>query len=288
MTFGDSAETHSPAHRCLFDTASLGWTALRVEHISIDPRGDVEFAVPNQDGHRTVLTLTGRRYIEGCADSRWRGVVCERGAVGMVPPQMSTSVRWRTLAEEPATEIHLTLPGPTLARVGAELGQHPTALPYGLLSGDPVLDRVARSLLHAAHSSPPALYVESAAEFLAAHLFVREPAPVTGNGEPRIERSLEYLRDNLQRDLSLVEIADSVGLSRHHFLRTFKEVTGYTPFTYLRNLRVDEARRHLERSTQSITEIAYLCGFGSHSALSTTFRRVTGVTPSQYRAQVRS
>jgi AraC family transcriptional regulator len=287
MTFRGAAAAHSPAHRGLLDTATQGWTALRVEHIACAVNQDAEFDLPGQDEHRTVVTLSGKRFLEAQSGSRWRGAVYCAGAIGMSAPGVSSSLRWRSLSEREALEIHVTVPGPTLRRVAEDLGKRTQVLPDGLLTDDPLLERMATTLLQAARVSTPSLYVESAAEFLATHLFTRVSTPNAWTPEPRIHQSLQYLRDNLHRELSLGEIAESAGLSRYHFLRTFKQVTGHTPFIYLRNLRIDEARRHLKQGSRSIAEIAHLCGFSSQGALSTTFRRVTGVSPSQYRAQAR-
>jgi AraC family transcriptional regulator len=55
------------------------------------------------------------------------------------------------------------------------------------------------------------------------------------------------------------------------------------PRKYLTRLRVEAARRHLERHTTSITDIAYSCGFSSSAHLSAALRRHTGMSPTQYR-----
>ena len=95
------------------------------------------------------------------------------------------------------------------------------------------------------------------------------------------------MRDNLQRPLTLAEIAQAADLSPYHFARVFKAQQGRTPFRHLVELRVREAGRYLEKGTLPISEIAYLCGFSSHAALSATFVRLMGVTPSAYRAHTR-
>ena len=85
----------------------------------------------------------------------------------------------------------------------------------------------------------------------------------------------------------MAEIARQAGLSAFHFVRVFKAATGETPHRYLSAMRVQAARRHLEKSTLPVSEIAYLCGFGSPAHLSTAFTRHLGISPTAYRRDSR-
>jgi len=91
------------------------------------------------------------------------------------------------------------------------------------------------------------------------------------------------MRDSLHLPVSLADIAASAGLSPYHFLRVFRAATGVTPHRVLTRMRIDAARRRLEDSDLSVTEIALLCGFSSASQFSTAFRRETGMAPRTFR-----
>jgi AraC family transcriptional regulator len=93
----------------------------------------------------------------------------------------------------------------------------------------------------------------------------------------------ETIEDRLAEPLSLVELAQSVRLSPRHFARAFKESFGQPPHQYQLSRRIERAKMLLGDGELSITEIAIALGFADTSAFSTTFRRVAGGSPRDYR-----
>jgi AraC family transcriptional regulator len=89
-------------------------------------------------------------------------------------------------------------------------------------------------------------------------------------------------------DLSVGELARIAHLSPFHFSRAFKQATGMSPHRFIIERRIEQAKQRLTRGTDSVAEIAYATGFSSQAHLSNMFRRITGVTPKQYRRTVRS
>ena len=73
-------------------------------------------------------------------------------------------------------------------------------------------------------------------------------------------------------------------MSPYHFARLFKRSTGVPPHRFLIRRRIDEARALLAARTVPIGAIARLVGFRTPSHFTTTFRRITGMTPSAYRS----
>lgn len=98
-----------------------------------------------------------------------------------------------------------------------------------------------------------------------------------------LKRISDYVHENLSQQISLGELSDIAGLSKRHFLRAFQESVGTTPYRYLLGLRIDEAKRRLAETDDSITDIALAAGFGHAQHFSTSFRKATGETPSSYR-----
>ena len=98
-----------------------------------------------------------------------------------------------------------------------------------------------------------------------------------------VHRATAYMKTNLSRKLTADEIAASAGLSKFHFLREFKRITGYTLIDYLNTIRCDYARSLLESGRCSVKEAAFQCGFANNSYFSSVFRRHTGMLPSQIR-----
>ncbi|WP_313949281.1 helix-turn-helix transcriptional regulator [Leptolyngbya sp. FACHB-261] len=84
--------------------------------------------------------------------------------------------------------------------------------------------------------------------------------------------------------MKLADLAALLGMSQFHFSHLFKQSIGTAPYQYLLQQRVERAKQLLKQTDQSIMEIAFLCGFNSHSHLSKQFRQLTGITPTAYRA----
>jgi AraC-like DNA-binding protein len=99
----------------------------------------------------------------------------------------------------------------------------------------------------------------------------------------RVRRGQEFLHANSSGDLNLTEIARQSCLSPYHFHRAFTRAFGKTPHQYRNDLRLAQARRLLETTGQTITEICGAVGFQSAPSFSTLFRQSFGVTPSATR-----
>ena len=93
----------------------------------------------------------------------------------------------------------------------------------------------------------------------------------------------EQIEARLDQPLSVVTLAEAVRLSPRHFGRAFKESFEQPPHHYHLSRRVEQAKALLAKPEMSVTEIALTLGFVDTSAFSTTFRRFTGGTPSDYR-----
>ena len=85
-------------------------------------------------------------------------------------------------------------------------------------------------------------------------------------------------------ELRLADLSAVVHMSPYHFARLFKRSTGVPPHQFLLRHRIDEARELLAAQRVPIAEIARSVGFRTPSHFTTTFRRVTGMTPSAYRS----
>jgi AraC-like DNA-binding protein len=91
------------------------------------------------------------------------------------------------------------------------------------------------------------------------------------------------LRQNLAHQWTVEEMAALVGLGTTAFNEKVKNFTGFSPLNYLINIRISEAIRLLKREDVNVTNIALETGFYSSQHFSTTFKKLTGYTPSQFR-----
>ena len=138
---------------------------------------------------------------------------------------------------------------------------------------------------------------DSASELLAEALFMqliiaiwRDRFATDGDklsSSARIGQVLKYLRHNCTQPIDLDELASRFGYSPRNFRRVFREATATTPHDYLVKLRLGHAMRALRASNGNVTEIAFASGFNDSNYFSYTFRKLTGMSPSQYRQQVR-
>src|ERR1700730_2547271 len=102
---------------------------------------------------------------------------------------------------------------------------------------------------------------------------------------PRIQRIADHMNSNLHRKLSLNDLARSANLSRSRMSYLFKTQTGMSPGLYLKTLRLKKACELLETTSISIKEVRANVGMQDQSHFIREFKRVYGVTPSQYRAK---
>lgn len=99
-----------------------------------------------------------------------------------------------------------------------------------------------------------------------------------------VREILKYLHENYYQDISLGELANRYFLNSSYLCRTFKKQVG-KPFTvYLANLRLRHACELLRATSMSVYEIAERCGYKDYFYFARLFKRMLGVTPSQYRA----
>lgn len=96
---------------------------------------------------------------------------------------------------------------------------------------------------------------------------------------------ITYMYDHLDGRLCIDQLASIAGVSRFHFNRLFKLHFGLSPARYHTQLRLIEARRRLREGT-AVLDVAYDLGFYDQSHLINCFRRVMGITPHRYAAQI--
>lgn len=101
----------------------------------------------------------------------------------------------------------------------------------------------------------------------------------------RVLTIIELMEANLSEPLSLLEIADHIGLSRRQIERLFSQEMGRSPARYYLEIRLDRARHLLVQSSLPVVEIAVACGFVSASHFSKCYRELYAKSPQQERAE---
>ena len=104
-----------------------------------------------------------------------------------------------------------------------------------------------------------------------------------GLGSARLRRIKELVHAKMEDDLSLDEMAQSVGLSTAHFARMFRKSTGETPHQFVLRQRLERAKAMLRAPDARVLDVAVACGFKTQQHFAQVFRDVWGVSPTEYR-----
>ena len=113
-------------------------------------------------------------------------------------------------------------------------------------------------------------------------------APMRPPTDDRIQRALDYVEENIDEPITLSVLAGQSGYSLSRFKIRFREETGQTPALYVSAMRVERAKLALERTDQSVTDIAYNLGWSSGNYFCSVFKKFTGTSPLEYRKQSRA
>ena len=100
-----------------------------------------------------------------------------------------------------------------------------------------------------------------------------------------IESTVHYLEENIERHLSLEEIADYSGFSSSYLSAMFKKRTGYSPLTYFNLLKIRKACALLDTTDMKMNQISFKLGFEDQFYFSRLFSKIMGMSPKAYRSQ---
>lgn len=109
------------------------------------------------------------------------------------------------------------------------------------------------------------------------------PAP-----SKRIQENIDWMSRSVHQQIEVNELAAQVGLKTSYYRELFRKETGFSPLEYFTLLKIKKAQQLLEESEISVTKIAFELGFNSSQYFATTFRRLIGKSPSDYRAETLS
>jgi len=98
-----------------------------------------------------------------------------------------------------------------------------------------------------------------------------------------IKKAQEYIETNVGQKISVDQLAGLFLLSRRNFERRFKKATANTPVEYLQRVKIEAAKKSLEHSRENINEVMYAVGYSDSKAFRTIFKKITGLSPLDYR-----
>lgn len=98
-----------------------------------------------------------------------------------------------------------------------------------------------------------------------------------------IQKSIGYIRRNFSTHINLDNMAKNAAMSPSYFSKTFKAVTGVSPYNYLMTIRIEKALESLKNTNKTIMEIALECGFTSITSFNKAFKKSVGCIPTDIR-----
>ena len=265
----------------------VGWNGIVLESFDDVPA----CAVPDHEHPTHFLNLqrAGQITFEWTTEGRTRMADAGPGTIYISP----VGTRDRFIRSGPTDQVLLVMASDFLTRAQEETSH---LADLELIPQWNIGDRHIASLMLALHAdledgSPAGpLYGESLgvalAHYLARRYSVQTPREFrfkSGMPKIRLNRVLDFIRQNYAEEIRIWELAQVAGMSPHYFCELFKGSTGLSPHQYLLRCRIDRAKVLLRSRELSINEIAKATGFVDQSHFTKVFRRTVGYTPARFR-----
>lgn len=258
--------THGPVHDRLPEMPA---------HVIVAHHGgDAEISLRGADGCR----LSGRT---------------SQGTIVIIPA--GHDGRWDIQGDVDVSHVYLTRER-LEASAQALTGGRPVELLDRVGFADPTITRILTLLSEETTVADPStrLFMEQAIDLLCTQLVrghssfgaLPDPAPKRGLADWQVKRVTTYMRSMMEQEIGLDELAALVNLSRFHFCTAFRLATGQTPHQWLTQLRIARARELLGDPLLPVTEIALCVGYQTPSSFAASFRKVVGMTPSEFRRRL--
>jgi transcriptional regulator GlxA family with amidase domain len=103
------------------------------------------------------------------------------------------------------------------------------------------------------------------------------------HADDSIRKAQEYIEHNFQEKITVEEIASMLALGRRNLERRFKKATANSIMEYIQRVKIEAAKLSLESSRENVNEVMYKVGYADRKAFRTTFKKITGLSPVQYR-----
>ncbi len=283
---GENAIPPFPAPSTL-SSRHVGWQGIAMESFNDVPA----CSIPEHEHPTHMLNLqrSGRAKCEWTTEGHTRRAEHGPGSLYILP----TGTRDRFTRSAPTSHLTLVMTPYFLARALDETTHLADVelVPNWSLHDPHIASLMLTLGLDLKDGSPAGpLYGESLGVALAHYLIrrysvraLREGKYKGGMPTVRLNRVLDFMRQNYAKETRLWELAQLAGMSPHYFCDLFKKSTGLTPHQYLVRCRIDQAKIFLRSRELGINQVAKATGFADQSRFAKVFRRIVGATPTQFR-----
>ncbi|MDB5230853.1 MAG: transcriptional regulator, AraC family [Chitinophagaceae bacterium] len=104
-----------------------------------------------------------------------------------------------------------------------------------------------------------------------------------GHEDEPVKKAQEFIEQNFQEKITVDQLASMLALGRRNLERRFKKATANTVVEYMQRVKIEAAKMSLESSRENVNEVMYKVGYNDTKAFRTTFKKITGLSPIQYR-----
>lgn len=265
------------------------WKNIQFAHFRQPP-----CAVPEHVSPSHVICMNAGKPVrlEQVVDGQKEAIDSVVGDLAIYPAYATQAFRW-----DKETEFFNLFLEPTfLAQVGYDVfgSDRIELIPHLTALFDPFLQQIGFALKTSLQidGENSNLYADSMAQALVVHLLSRysscsrQTKPITGGFTQQQWRQISSFIDaNLDKNISLTELAAIVQLSPYHFAHLFKKSTNTSPHQYLIRCRIERAKQLMLMGNLSLAAIAQTVGFASQGHFTYHFKRLMGVTPKVFHSR---
>jgi AraC family transcriptional regulator len=239
--------------------------------------------------HTLCLNVGSPVRLDQTIDQQRQAVDSVLGDLAIYPAYCNRQFRWNKETEF----FNLVLEPSFLTQVGYDVfgSDRLELMPYLATLSDPLVQQIGFALKTSLEidGNNSSLYADAIAHGLVVHLLTRYSAPsrqikpITGGlTQLQWKQIVDFMNANLDKNISLAELAAIVRLSPYHFAHLFKKSTNTSPHQYLIQCRIERAKQLMAMGNLSIAAIAQTVGFASQGHFTYHFKRLVGVTPKVY------
>ena len=98
-----------------------------------------------------------------------------------------------------------------------------------------------------------------------------------------VRKAQDYIEQNINGKITIEELAESLAVGRRSFERRFRQATSNSVLEYIQRVKIEAAKRSIENSNKYINEVMFDVGYTDTKTFRTTFKKITGLTPAEYR-----
>lgn len=273
------------------DSALQNWKDVRVRGYHYQ---SLDVPIPAMRDYMIVVYRDGHTPMNRKMAGPWRNEQVGPGTVSLLTHSTDSHWHWSV----PIEVQHLYISPSKVAEIASDAYDRDikqVELQDILRTDDATLINAMSTLIHELESGGlgGSLFVEAVTNQVCVHLLrnyageLREAPQVKRGLSPlQARRVREFIEDNLDRNLSLADIAKVASISVFHLIRQFNETFGCPPYLYITHRRLERARRLIVGSDTPLKCIAASCGFSDQSHMTRLFRREFKITPGEYRKNV--